>query len=49
MFVGREEELNKLRVCTPNRVANGAAYSRRESTSLGCSSAVAAAKLNLSE
>lgn len=25
MFVGRDEELNKPRICTPNKVANGAA------------------------
>ena len=24
MFVGRDKELNKLRICTPNKVANGA-------------------------
>ena len=25
MFVGRDEELNKPRICTPNKVANGTA------------------------
>ena len=48
IFVGREEKLNKLRICMSNKVANGA-YSWCENPGLGCSGAVAAVTLNLSE